>query len=149
MTTPDLDSTPLKNYVQAYENLTQQNFKERLGRCFASDVFFKDPFNEAHGKEAALRIFEHMYQQVSDSAFEVLTAVPDEEGSALLYWRFKFRRSGKHDLQVIEGMSRVVFNERGLVGTHIDYWDAGENVYAKIPILGWFVKRIAKALSAQ
>lgn len=149
MTIPDLNLTPLKNYVQAYENLTQQNYKETLGSCFAPDVFFKDPFNEVHGKEAALKIFEHMYQHVYDPVFEVLTALPCEEDQALLHWRFKFRRSNKHGMQVIEGMSQVVFNQQGLVTAHVDYWDAGEHVYAKIPILGWFVKRIAKALSAQ
>jgi hypothetical protein len=48
-------------------------------------------------------------------------------------------------LQAVRGASHVVFNEQGLVTMHRDYWDAAEELYEKLPVVGgvmrWLKKR--------
>jgi hypothetical protein len=48
-------------------------------------------------------------------------------------------------MQAVRGASHVVFNESGLVTMHRDYWDAAEELYEKLPVLGgvmrWLKKR--------
>jgi len=40
------------------------------------------------------------------------------------------------------GLSRVVFNDRGLVSEHVDYWDASEQFYMKLPVIGSILRFI-------
>jgi hypothetical protein len=46
---------------------------------------------------------------------------------------------------VILGASHIVFNAQGLVSLHRDYWDAAEELYEKLPIVGsvmrWLKRR--------
>jgi len=49
---------------------------------------------------------------------------------------------------VINGGSHLMFSREGLVNYHRDYWDAAEELYEKIPILGWFLRRIKNMAKA-
>jgi hypothetical protein len=66
---------------------------------------------------------------------------------AFLTWefRFRFKRFDTTTLQAVRGASHVVFNNQGLVTMHRDYWDAAEELYEKLPVLGgvmrWLKKR--------
>ena len=66
---------------------------------------------------------------------------------AFLTWelRFRFKRFDTVTWQTVRGASQVVFNEQGLVTLHRDYWDAAEELYEKLPVLGgvmrWLKKR--------
>jgi hypothetical protein len=66
---------------------------------------------------------------------------------AFLTWefRFRFKRFDTTTLQAVRGASHVVFNEQGLVTLHRDYWDAAEELYEKLPLVGgvmrWLKKR--------
>jgi len=140
----------LQNYVTAFENLTAENLDTDLGKLFAEDVYFKDPFNAVTGKNATLDIFKHMFSTVDAPKFNVLSAAQDMQNhhTAMLYWQFDFVLPSNQSAQRIDGMSRVTFNTLGLVTEHIDYWDAGEQVYSKVPLLGWGIRQVAKRLSA-
>jgi hypothetical protein len=57
-------------------------------------------------------------------------------------WEFHFgfkslRGSGP---QVILGASRLVFSAQGLVTLHRDYWDAAEELYEKLPLVGGLMR---------
>ena len=140
----------LQNYLTAFEHLTAENLETNLGKCFAEDVYFKDPFNTVTGKQATLHIFKHMFSTVDEPNFTVLSAAQDMQNhqTALLYWKFEFILPSDKSAQKIDGMSRVTFDRLGLVTEHVDYWDAGEQVYAKVPLLGWGIRQVAKRLSA-
>ena len=141
---------PLQNYITAFENLSAENLEHTLAPLLADTVFFKDPFNEVSGKKATLHIFEHMFSTVDAPKFSVHAAAQDmqNQGIGLLYWQFHFRLPSNSSSQKIDGMSRITFNTLGLVTEHIDYWDAGEQVYAKVPLLGWGIRQVMKRLSA-
>lgn len=140
----------LQNYVSAFENLTEANLERDLGKLFAEDVYFKDPFNAVTGRTETLAIFKHMFSTVDEPKFTVISAAQDLNNHhiAMLYWQFDFVLPSNQSTQHIDGMSRVTFNNLGLVTEHIDYWDAGEQVYAKVPLLGWGIRQVAKRLSA-
>jgi hypothetical protein len=65
---------------------------------------------------------------------------------AFLTWefRFRFKRFDTTTLQAVRGASHVVFNEQGLVTLHRDYWDAAEELYEKLPVLGGFMRWLKK-----
>ena len=69
--------------------------------------------------------------------FVVLDAI--EQGSgAFLTWEFRFRmkRFDTATTQVIRGATHLRFAADGRVAMHRDYWDAAEELYEKLPVLG-------------
>ena len=138
---------PLAPLIRFYEELTPESVS-RFGEFYAADAYFKDPFNEVRGIDAIRRIFAHMYRQVGEPRFVVTGQVADA-GGAMLIWEFHFRtgrRSGT--AQVIRGVSHLKFDADGKVAYHRDYWDTGEELYMKLPVLGLLMRSLRRALSA-
>ena len=122
----------------------------RFPEYYAADACFKDPFNEVRGVLPIQHIFMHMFRQVAEPRFVVLDRVVDERG-ALLVWELRYRpqgRWGKAKPQVIRGASHLRFDADGKVAWHRDYWDAAEELYEKLPVVGalmrWLRRRAAQ-----
>lgn len=117
-----------------------------LGRLYAADARFKDPFNEVQGVPAIERIFGHMFTALDQPRF-VVTGRVVQGPQCFLTWEFlfAFRNFDKGVTQTVRGASHLVFDDQGLVTLHRDYWDAAEELYEKLPLVGglmrWFKKR--------
>lgn len=134
--------------VRFYETLTPQHLA-RIGDHYHEDAWFKDPFNEVRGLAAIRGIFEHMYVQVDAPRFRVVDRVVDA-GGAMLVWEFSFRPRGWGGArtQCIRGVSHLRFDDGGRVTWHRDYWDAAEELYMKLPVLGALMRALRRRLSA-
>jgi hypothetical protein len=134
-----------ENLATFFETLSPQSVTQ-LHTIYDAQARFKDPFNEVQGLSAIERIFQHMYVALDQPHFVVTGQVVDG-AQAFLTWefRFRFKRFDTTTLQAVRGASHVVFNEQGLVTMHRDYWDAAEELYEKLPVLGgvmrWLKKR--------
>ncbi len=119
----------------------------RFPEFYAEDAWFKDPFNEVCGILAIQRIFTHMFCQVQEPRFVVTEQVADA-GGAMLTWDFHFRVRGRREPLLIRGVSHLKFDAAGKVNFHRDYWDAAEELYEKLPVLGLLMRGLRKALAA-
>jgi hypothetical protein len=138
-------SPELERLVQFYESIDASTLRARLAGVYAIDAHFKDPFNEVRGRDAIERIFAHMFDQVDNPAFVVVTAVQQERG-AFVAWEFRFRmKRFSSGGQCIRGASHIVFDAAGAVEMHRDYWDAAEELYEKLPVLGAFMRMLKRA----
>lgn len=128
-----------------FEALSRQSIGE-IDAIYADDAYFKDPFNEVRGLPAVRRIFEHMFEQVDVPRFAIRDfAVTGEQ--AFLTWDFTFRfKRSRETEQVIHGASHLRFSPEGKVSFHRDYWDAAEELYEKLPVLGGLMRFIKKRL---
>lgn len=140
---PSLDAL-----IAFYETLGAEDVAH-FSRYYASDACFKDPFNEVRGLPAIERIFLHMFRQVAEPRFVIVERVLDE-GGAVLIWEFHFRtkRWGRDAVQSIRGVSHLKFDTAGMVVWHRDYWDAAEELYAKLPGIGCVMRGLRKTLAA-
>jgi steroid Delta-isomerase len=103
---------------------------------YTDDVWFKDPFNEVQGLEQVSHIFTHMFEQVDAPRFVVTHSVLQDD-QAFLTWDFLFRmRRFSNEEQCIRGATHVRFASDGRVAYHRDYWDAAEELYEKLPVVG-------------
>jgi ketosteroid isomerase-like protein len=103
---------------------------------YTDDVWFKDPFNEVQGLEQVSHIFTHMFEQVDAPRFVVTHSVLQDD-QAFLTWDFLFRmRRFSDEEQCIRGATHVRFASDGRVAYHRDYWDAAEELYEKLPVVG-------------
>jgi hypothetical protein len=123
-----------------FETLSPQSVAE-VGRYYAADARFKDPFNDVVGVPAIEHIFAHMFSRLEQPRF-VVTEQVVQGGQCFMCWEFHFglkslQGSGP---QVILGASRLVFSAQGLVTLHRDYWDAAEELYEKLPLVGGLMR---------
>ena len=116
-----------------------------LGRLYAADARFKDPFNEVQGLPAIRHIFEHMFVALEQPRFVVTGRVVQGQ-QCFLTWEFlfAFRNFYKGVAQTVRGASHLGFDDQGLITLHRDYWDAAEELYEKLPVVGGLMRWLKK-----
>ena len=119
-----------------FEQLTPDSVQQ-LPQLYAVDACFKDPFNEVRGLPEIERIFRHMFVALDQPHFVVTKQLVDGE-QAFLVWefRFRFKRFDTRTWQTVRGGTHFELNAEGLITLHRDYWDAAEELYEKLPVLG-------------
>ncbi len=138
-------SAQVQKIVAFFEALSPADLR-RLGDFYAVDARFKDPFNQVQGLAGIERIFSHMFITLESPRFIIITRI--EEGRhCFLTWefRFQFTRFHRGIEQVVLGGSHLVLDDAGRITLHRDYWDAAEEMYEKLPVLGslmrWLKRR--------
>jgi len=87
-----------------------------------------------------------MYVNLENPRF-IITERIVQGRQCFLTWEFHFafRRFKQGQAQCILGGSHLVLNSDGRITLHRDYWDAAEELYEKIPLVGslmrWMKRR--------
>ncbi len=137
----------VQTIVQRFEALAPQDL-HRLGEIYAPDARFKDPFNQVQGVAAITRIFEHMFATLDSPRF-VIHDVIVQGDQCFLTWDFVFRlRRWHRDEQAIHGGSHLRLAADGRIAEHRDYWDAAEELYEKLPLLGGLMRWLKRRANA-
>jgi hypothetical protein len=138
-----MTSQHIQRVIEQFENISP-NTIDSLVTLYSEDAFFKDPFNEVKGHTKIKHIFTHMFTQVNNPRFVIKNTL--ENGSqACLIWEFIFQLKQSPNLdQVIRGCTWMTFNKALLITEHRDYWDAAEELYEKIPVLGGLMRWLKK-----
>lgn len=137
--------TNLDSLMTWYATLTPDTVAQ-AGRFYAADAHFRDPFNDVCGLAAIEAIFRHMFVHTDNPRF-IIGERMQQDGQAFVTWRFKFGLRGRQ--YEIAGSSHLRFDRHGLVVMHRDYWDAAEELWQQLPVLGppvrWLRKRFRAA----
>ena len=133
-------SAQMTRMVQFFEAVSPDNL-DRLGEFYHPQARFKDPFNDVIGIPAIQHIFAHMFVQLVQPRFVVTNQVLQGQ-QCFLTWEFQFGFKGfkTGQTQAILGATQLVLNEAGLITLHRDYWDAAEELYEKLPVLGGLMR---------
>lgn len=106
-----------------------------IDRWYTQDAWFKDPFNEVTGVPAIRGVFHHMYLRLDEPRFRVHERLGRDD-QAFLTWTFEFRFRGERQPRAIRGSTHLRLAPDGRIRWHRDYWDAAEELYEKLPVLG-------------
>jgi ketosteroid isomerase-like protein len=124
-----------RRVVEAFETLEPAALAQ-LDALYTPDARFRDPFNELRGVAAIRGLFGHMFDTLDDPRFLIRDIVVDGD-QAFLTWDFVFRmKRWRRGEQRIHGGSHLRFAPDGRIAEHRDYWDAAEELYAKLPVIG-------------
>ncbi|MEY4207533.1 MAG: hypothetical protein RLZZ20_685 [Pseudomonadota bacterium] len=133
----------LEPLIRFFEQIDPSNVSQ-LSQVYTPDAFFKDPFNEVRGIDAITHIFRHMFDQVDSPRFIITNSVIQGE-QAFLTWDFLFRmKRFSAEEHCIRGATHVRFAADGRVNFHRDYWDAAEELYEKLPLLGSLMRALKR-----
>lgn len=118
----------------------------RLAQVYREDATFKDPFHEVRGLEAIARVYAHMFDSLQAPRFVVTDRVVQGH-RCFLVWEFHFGMRAVRGPQVVRGGSHLLLADDGRIAAHRDYWDAAEELYEKLPLIGvlmrWLKRRAA------
>ena len=126
--------------VAFFEQLTPVDLTN-FDRVYVTQARFKDPFNEVQGVPAIQHIFGHMFTALHEPRF-VVTARVVQGLQCFLTWDFLFRFKNFQQsvTQTVRGASHLVLDAQGLITVHRDYWDAAEELYEKLPVVGGLMR---------
>ncbi len=133
--------------VAFFESLQPADL-DRLAEVYAANASFKDPFNTVVGLPAIRAIFTHMFERLHQPRFVVSEAAVQGD-SAHLVWAMHYRMgSAKSQPLTIQGATHLQFDAQGRVSMHRDYWDAAEELYEKLPLLGGLMRGLKRFFTA-
>lgn len=115
---------------------------------YAADAEFADPFQTVQGVAAVRAIYAHMFEALQAPRFEVTECVR-QAAVAYVRWIFHFSRAGRP--MRIEGVSRLAWAQQAdggwRIAAHRDDWDAADQVYAHVPVLGAVLRALKRRLA--
>lgn len=124
--------TQLEELLQWYSTMTPDSVMQVVN-FYHVNARFKDPFNEVTGVGAIMQIFDHMFDTTEAPRFMMMDRIVQDH-QAFVTWTFEFKLKGKS--YSVVGGSHLKFDEQGLVIDHRDYWDAAEELFQKLPVIG-------------
>lgn len=128
--------------VQYFERLSRADLA-RLDEIYAPQARFKDPFHEVVGVAAIAQVYARMFDKLQTPRFVVLDALA-QGPQCFLRWDFHFCFRASTVAQKLHGASYLELDEHGRIVLHRDYWDAAEELYEKLPLLGGFMRWLKK-----
>ena len=134
--------------VGFFESLTPDSVAN-MAAIYDTRARFVDPFNDVQGLAAVEGVFRHMFDALDEPRF-VVTGQVVQGNQCFLLWDFHFRftRFRQDTLQTIRGTTHLVFADSGLVTLHRDYWDAAQELYEKLPVVGGVMRWLKKRANA-
>ena len=143
-TRPDLDAT-LDTYLATWQ-LGDADRLADLADVLAPDMRFRDPFHNVHGVEAVIAALKSAYDRVDHVHITIRARARDGDVSLVL-WTFQFRTRKRGTPMLLEGVAEIHQDpETGLITEHLDHWDAAEQFFQDLPVVGFLIRMIKKRL---
>ena len=135
--------------VHTFQSLSPASV-EALELLYAPEARFKDPFNDVTGLPEIQRIFSHMFVALENPRF-LITGRIVQGSQCFLTWEFRFcfRRFKAGHEQCIRGGSHLLLDAAGRITLHRDYWDAAEELYEKLPVIGGMMRWLKRQANGE
>lgn len=135
----------LEAYILWCESMSRETVPH-LRELAAADVHFRDPFNDLRGVENMEAVFTDMFERCRNVRFEVHDKAWSAQKTAFLRWTMGFETPKGQPWQ-FEGVTILTFDSQMLVKSHIDYWDSGSQLYARLPVIGPIIRMVRKRVA--
>lgn len=141
----DVEAAGVARFKALYADFSPANLKRLTREVYAEEAFFADPLKQVKGIEAVDAYFRRSAESIEDwkLVFE------DESAHGVhRYYRWTMDYTLRHNARKVHllGMSHVIYDARGKVLFHQDYYDGAEAVYEKIPLLGGLIRFVRRRL---
>lgn len=124
-----------------------ENTWAKLASLYHQDAHFVDPVHDIRGHGAIEGYFKEMCESVQHCEFQLNAPVITEQKVVVswqMIYRHKVLNSG-NDIAV-DGISTLTLSN-GLIVEHRDYYDLGQMLYERIPVLGALIRMLRRRLA--
>ena len=139
-------SGSLDRFKTAFNQLHKDTL-HLLDEIYAPDVEFHDPVHELNGLPALRDYYGRLYDGVVSCHFDFeAEVIQDQQGMLVWIMRFQHARFRRGETLELRGVSHLKFRDDGKVFQHHDYFDMGEFIYERVPVLGGVIRTIKNRL---
>lgn len=119
-----------------------------LDQLCAPGLHYHDPFVDARGLDDVKAVFRQLLREVDAPRFTVTHCACDGD-TCFLRWHFTCRPKTirKGHPWVVDGVTEVLFDAQGRVIEHVEHWDAGEQVYERMPVVRGLIRWLKRRVS--
>ena len=115
------------------------------------DFVFTDPFHQITGPDGFYRLLLKTRRLSPDFTILALAQLPDKGASSpqilwIVKWRFCARLPVVGVLDFTGYCEVAQDHATGRILRHEDYWDSAVQIYARLPLFGWFIRAIARRI---
>lgn len=136
-----MKSINIDEHISWLENLCKENItNEELRKVYSPEVHYRDPFQDVVGIDRVHAVFDKAFGELDDFKIKVTGhAVNESMSTAFISWRMSVTKKKKQ--MTLEGTTRLLFDDGGLVKESVDFTDASV-LFEAIPILGFVLRWI-------
>lgn len=129
-------------FMAGYGDLAHSELRARISALYAEDLYFNDTIHTFTTRDDLVAYLGKTGDALDESIVEVKQVIRDGS-DVFVRWSmdFKLRAVGREIHSQSIGMTHLRFNDQGQVLIHQDFWDSGHALYAKLPIVGWVIRR--------
>ncbi len=137
-----------KKTIDFFEKLSIDTI-DLVDEFYDPNATFLDPLGEHQGAESIKKYYRTLYKNVISIHF-VLDKQTIAKDTHILPWTMYLKANGLNGGEeiVVTGISKIIFSKKNQVIYHRDYFDMGEFVYERIPVLKSIIAFIKKKLKS-
>jgi len=123
--------------------------KEHTLKVYAADAYLDDTLAVHHGAAEIEAYFARTSETMTHYEVEIADIARSGD-DYYIRWTMVFAAPALSNGQPVHsvGISQVRFNRDGKVAFHQDFWDAGKNFFAHLPVVGGAVGYVRKRLES-
>lgn len=128
-------------FQEEFAHLTPQTVLN-LDRLYAPEIVFEDPMHRVVGLKSLTEYFARLNARIesADFVFDPPIIAVDR---AVLTWSMTVRIPRPRQTIVVPGCS-VLTIANNKITSQRDYFDVGNMLYERLPIIGWVLRRVKK-----
>ena len=131
------------SYAKFLENLTVKDIP-KLNQFVTEDILFIDPFHQVRGFKNMSHIFTNLFEKVANITFKVGSHATN---GTIVYFEWTLTGVLSKEPWIVEGVTKLTFNEKNLITEHTEYWDTASQLYEKLPIIGGLMRYFRRRIS--
>ena len=132
--------------IQGAWNLLGSGSLAVVDEIYARDVQFEDPISKGRGSENLKRHFGRLFRSFSRISYSYGRTTWTAE-TLVIEWTLKAERGATAKVFELPGISWLQLDpETGKIVRSREYFDLGKGLYERIPVLGYFLRRVRKSL---
>lgn len=137
---------PLDHFKKVFNQLDKDHL-DLLEQIYTPDVQFRDPVQSLNGLPALWDYYGRLYEGVVSCQFTFEAEVIEgQQGMLVWIMRFQHRQFRSGEMLELRGVSHLQFLDDNRVHHHRDYFDMGEFIYERVPVLGSVIRAIKNRL---
>lgn len=142
----NMDSKNINSIKKLFSETGKDNLKP-IYEFYHENIEFSDPVGGHKGRANLVKYYENLYQNVEEIRFDFSSFI--ESGNTVVgIWKMTLKtpKLNGGEAFVVEGNSHVIFDSEGKAIYHRDYFDMGEFIYERIPVIGYLVRKVKSRL---
>jgi hypothetical protein len=132
----------LESFIQGYGDLAHEDLRARITALYAEELYFNDTIHTYTERADLVDYLGRTGDALDESVVEVKQVLRDGS-DVFVRWSMDFKLSavGREIHSRSIGVTHLRFNDLGQVVLHQDFWDSGHALYAKLPLVGFFIRQ--------